>query len=151
MNQEQRDELEAMAQQASPDIEAMLVQLDRLAALRRKDPEVERRYEQLRDELAGILGEEGPRFYLDDKGVKRVAYRVQPEKIQVDIAKLNEMAANGEIDEELLERVAPRKADLEALRSAVAAGRMTSAQLLKVARMSKGTAHVRFSDPFDAS
>jgi hypothetical protein len=148
--EEARRELEAKATPADKDTEQKLRELDRMVISRRKDPEREREYERLRDEMAAQLAEEGPRYYIDDDGVKRYAFTVQPEPVEVDVDGLLAMYEEGTLSREVLDAVAPRKVDKEQFRRATAGGKITQAQLLKVAKIRKGTAHVKFSKPADS-
>lgn len=156
MNQDEvkakTDEMIAKAQPANEDTEEMLVELARLAEARRVDPRIEERYEYLRSVLTKRLEREGPRFYLDEHGDKVYAYPVIPEPVVVDVAGLVAMADAGEISHELLEEIAPRKADMEAFARAAARGSRPNPrregikpeQLVQVARKRRGTGHVRF-------
>lgn len=142
-------ELAATATPADGDTEEMLLRLDTLQARRRKNPVLEREYETLRDTLAARLGAEGPRYYLDNDGVKRYAYAVVPEPIEVDVDALCAMDERGELKEGVLEKVAPRKADKEEYRKAVGRGDITREQFLASATITKGTPYVKQSDPVD--
>lgn len=144
-------EMEAKATKAPEDVEAALVRLDYLADYRRKDPAIEAEYETLRNKLAKLLGAEGPRYYLDLDGVKRYAYVVAPEPVEIDVAALIAMNKAGELSDEILEKIAPRKADKDAYRREATARRLTRKQIVDSSKVTKGTAHVRFSDPYDAS
>ena len=124
-----------------------LMQLDEMAGGRRKDPALEARYEKLRDYLADQLGKTGPRYYIDNYGQKRYAYAVQPEKVEVNLVALTALYDDGKITLETFDRAAPRRVDQDRFKQEAAAGRITSAQLTKIAKFRKGTAHVRFSDP----
>ena len=152
---------EAMERDATPaeaDLEDKLLRLDAMAAQRRKDPDLEKRYEALRDEVAEELKATGPRYYLDEHGLKRYAFRVAPEKVEVDVEELVRQVEAGEIEVDL-DKVAPRKVDAEQLKRAVAKGSRPAnrgkpgvippEKFLKMARRKPGTAHVRFSDPRD--
>jgi len=149
---ERERQLAQMQKQALPadaDTEAALAQLQALIMRRRKDPEIEARYEQLRDALVDQLKAEGPRYYLDEEGNKRYAYVVQPEPVEVDMDELLALYEAGELPQSLMDKIAPRKVDKEALRRAVSKGQITRAQFTKVAKLVKGTAHVSFSDPVE--
>lgn len=137
------------AQPASSDTEDELLWLERLQAKRRKDPAVEREYERLRDSLAARLEKEGPRYYIDNEGIKRYAYAVVPEPVEVDVDLLIEAELEREITYETLDAVAPRKVDKEAFRRAVAAERIPKKVLVKVATVTRGTAYVKTATPDD--
>ena len=70
----------------------------------------------------------------------------------VDVDELVTMAAAGEISQDLLEEVAPRKPDMAAFARAAARGSrpnprregITPEQLVRVARKRRGNGHVRF-------
>lgn len=142
-------ELEANAVQATGDTELMLRELDDLAARRRPNPTLERRYEALRATLAARLETEGPRYYLDFHGKKRYAYASVPEPIDVDVDELCRLDEAGELKEGVLDKVAPRKANKEEYRAAVKRGDITRQQFLATAKMTRGTPRVLFSDPDD--
>ena len=152
-------EMEAKAIQADGDIEASLMRLDQLAEIRRKDPVIEKEYEDLRDHLTKILKSEGPRYYIDAGGVKRYAYVVAPEPVEINVAALIAMNREGTLNDELLDKIAPRKADKEAYRRAASGGRkltaeqakrkLTRAQVAASSKIVEGTAHVAFSDPYE--
>lgn len=139
---------EAATELQAPDIQDKLARLDELAGLRRKNPRIEAEYESLRDELAEYLHDTGPVYYLDRDHAKRYAWPVEPESLIVDIAKLIELYEAGDIDVDI-DRVAPRKVNNEELKKAVAKKKIPPREFLKIARLEKGTAHVRFSDPQD--
>lgn len=153
--QSRMDEVRQLAQPAEHDTEAMLLELDQLAAMRRPNPDIEARYEYLRDILTARLAEEGPRYYVDALGEKRYAYAMVPEPIDVDVDELIKMNEEGEISDDLLNEVAPRKVDKEAFTKAAARGTrrnprkpgITPEQLMRVATKRKGKGHVRFVDP----
>lgn len=150
--QAKQDEMMARAEPAEGDTEAMLIELTRLAEARRVDPRIEERYEYLRGVLVRRLEAEGPRFYLDEHGDKVFAYPVIPEPVEVDVDGLVAMAQRGEISQELLEEIAPRKINGEAFARASARGSrrhprregITPEQLVQVARKRRGTGHVKF-------
>lgn len=144
-------EMQAAAEKAPPDMEALIRRLDNLAAARRPDPALEREYEHLRDLLTKILAKEGPRYYLDSAGVKRYAFAVVPEPVEINLPKLIAMAKAGQISDELLEKLAPRKVDKDAYRRAGNTGKLTKAQVAATSKFVKGTGHVKFSDPYDAA
>ena len=143
-------EIELAAHLAEGDLEEMLVQLDELAERRRKDPVVEARYEELRDLCAKAILREGPRYYLDARGVKRYAFAVQPEPVEIDVGRLMDFYADGSLPVEVLNKIAPRKVDKDAYRRAAAKGELTKEQIAATARIRKGTPHVRFADPVDS-
>lgn len=147
----------AEALPADADTEAKLRYLQRLQDVRRKDPVIEAEYARLRDELARQIGQEGPRYYLDDHGVKRFAYIVQPEPLEYDVNELVKAKDEGRISEALLDELAPRKPNSEAIKQAAARGMKKNPRrpglppdvFVKVARKTKGTAYVKYSSPVD--
>ena len=141
--------LERTAKAAEGDLEEAICQLDELVEARRKDPVIEERYEELRDLVAKAILKDGPRYYLDDRGDKRYAFAVQPEPVEIDVAELIAMNGRGELAGEVLDQIAPRKVDKEAFRRAASTGRLTKAQVAATCKITKGTAHVRFTDPYD--
>ena len=94
----------------SSDLELMVRRLDELAAIRRPVKEVEAEYEQLRDKVAAILAMEGPRYYVDQDGVKRYAYVVAPDPVVIYVHELIQMGDEGLISEAALNLPAPRTA-----------------------------------------
>lgn len=128
------------------DLEVELAELARLQARRRKDPVLERTYEAQRAVCADLLREQGNRLFLDEHGIKTVAFLVEPEPVDVSVAALEEMELDGDIDYDLLEEIAPRKVDKTAFHRAVATGRLEAKQVAKVAKIGKGTPWVRM-DP----
>lgn len=159
VEQTRSDEIRAAAGPATGDTEEMLLELDRLATLRRPNPEIERRYEELRDILTARLSKEGPRYYIDAFGEKRYAYALIPEPVDVDVDELIKMNEAGEISDDLLNEVAPRKVDKEAFTKAAARGTrkrprkpgITPEQLIRVATKRRGQGHVRFVTPEHSS
>lgn len=146
----EEDFTERMIRTAEPavgDTETRLLELQNMQAKRRKDPQLERRYEMLRDELAAQLKAEGPRYYIDNDGVKRYAFTVTPEPVDVDLDGLIQAELDQEISYETLDQVAPRKVDKEAFRRAVATERIPKALLLKIAKIVPGTAYVKTATP----
>lgn len=132
----------------SPDVLDKLARLDELAALRRPNKALEAEYEALRDEMAAYLKTSGPVYYLDKDHAKRFAWPVEPESLVVDVDLLVELAEEGKIDVDI-DTVAPRKVNAEQLKKAVAKKKIPPREFLRIARLKKGTAHVRFSDPTD--
>lgn len=141
------DEIIATATPADEDLEDKLARLEAMVLARREDPALKREYEALRDELAALLKEHGPRFLIGADGTKEYAYPVAPEIIVPDLGVLAGMAKRGEIDDETWESIAPRKVDKDALRSAIAAKRLTNAQVVAAVKFKPGTAYVKFAKP----
>ena len=145
----------AMTEKALPfqdkDLELMVKRLDELAAARRKDPVRELEYEALRDEIAAILAVEGPRYYLDTNGVKRYAYVLSPEPVIINVDELIKMRHEDLISEDDLDLAAPRKASPDGYKRLSSRTMFTNAMIVRSSRIGKGTAHVRFSEPYDAS
>lgn len=147
----------AAAEPADWDTEHKLVALQDMQDRRRKDPVLEAEYERLRDELADQIAIEGPRYYIDKDNIKRYAYVIQPEPIEVDVKALIKAAEDGEISQATLEEVAPRKVDKAAFTRAAARGSnprsrkpgIPPAVFVRVARKVKGTAYIGFSEPVD--
>ena len=137
----------AAASKAEIDTEARLAEL----LARKRDIDVPKddqaAYERLRDELTPQLLREGPRYFIDYDGVKRVAYAVQPEPVDVDLPNLKALVAAGKLTEADLERLAPRKVDKEVFRRYLATEKISPHDALKVARITKGTAYVKFVTP----
>jgi hypothetical protein len=144
------EELKATSTKADADTEELLVHLEEIQARRRKDPALEREYEDLRATLVARLKEGGPRYYLDNMGLKKYAYLVEPEPVEIDVAALCALDEEGKLKAGVLDAVAPRKADKEAFRRAVGRGDITREQFLATAKVTKGTPYVRHSDPVDA-
>lgn len=171
MTQPQRDidveqsrtkEIMEQALPADRDTEGRLNYLHGLALRRRKDPDLEARYERERESLAEQLKAEGPRYFLDSDGVKRYAYRVQPESLEVDVDEFVAAHERGEMPEVDLDKVMPRSPNREALRRAIASrskvhlrpdgrkdGKIPAAIVAKTMRYVPGTAQVRFASEED--
>lgn len=134
---------------ADADTEDKLLVLKRMVEARRKDPGADARYEALRDPLAEELKEHGPRYLVDDDGVKHYAYAVAPEIVVVNQAELEAMVAEGSLDEAEYNRIAPRKVDKEALRRSISKkrGGLSPAQVVRAVKFRPGTAYVRFDRP----
>jgi hypothetical protein len=145
------NEMVEKARPAEGDIELSIRRLDELAAARRKDPDIEKEYEDLRDLLVEIIELEGPRYYLDSDGVKRYAYAVTPEPVEIFTEELIKMAGEGLISEEELDLAAPRKASPDGYRRLSMKDTFTNAMIVRTSKIGKGTAHVKFSAPYDAS
>lgn len=146
-----REEMEAVAERADLDTEDKLVLLEGMMAELRPDPQLKARYERLRDQLVAQLRREGPRYFIDPQGVKRFAYAVTPETVEVDVAELQHMHKRGELTEEVLDEVAPRKLDRDGFRRAASRGKrggLTRQQVAKVSQIvPKGRGHVAYSGP----
>jgi microcystin degradation protein MlrC len=147
------DQLDAIREEAAEladtDIAARLNRLDELAAARRKNPAIEREYETLRAEMSAWLKEAGPVIYLDAHGNKRIAYRVAPTGVEVNVEELVKAVEAGEAKVDL-DVVAPRRVNAEELKKAVATKRIPPKVFLKMAKLQDKTPHVRFTDPDDA-
>ena len=140
-------ELEAKAKAAEGDLELMLAQLDEMAEARRKDPVKEERYAELRDQCSAIILKEGPRYYLDGRGVKRYAFAVQPEPVEIDLDVLDYFYRQGRISADDYEKLCPRRVDKDVFRRLASKGVLTKQMVNQAATMKKGTAHIRFADP----
>lgn len=139
----------AVATEADMDTELALDGLFSMVIQRREDPDLKVQYELTRDELVARLKEDGPRYFLASDGTKRYAYVVQPEQIEVDMDELMAAVKDGSISQEVLDKIAPRKVDKDALRRAVAKKQIDAATFVRIAELVKKTAHVGFSDPVD--
>lgn len=137
------DAVAAAEEAYGTDLEIELAELARLQARRRKDPQVERDYAAQREVVTALLREVGNRLFLDEYGTKTVAFLVEPEPVEIDLEALEQMELDAEISYELLEELAPRKVDKTAFHRAVAAQRLSAAQVAKVATIGKGTPWVR--------
>lgn len=137
----------AEAQQSDEDTENRLADLLELKGKLDKPAELKKDYEDLRDALAPQLLAEGPRYFLDNESVKRVAYAVQPEPVDVDVDELEKLVKAGKLTQADLDRLAPRKPDKEQFRRYLAQDRITPQDAVKVARITKGTAYVKFITP----
>ena len=149
-----REEMEAVAERADLDTEDKLVLLENMMAELRVDAALKARYERLRDQLVAQLKREGPRYFVDPQGQKRYAYAVTPETVDVDVAELERMYRRGEVPEEVLDEVAPRKLDRDGFRRAAsrrdASRKLTRQQVAKVSQIvPKGKGHVGFSKPLE--
>ena len=142
--------IEAKAAAAEGDLELMLVTLDDMAERRRKDPIAEKRYEELREACSKIILAEGPRYYIDSVGVKRYAYAVQPEPVEIDLDVLVKFYQEGRILPGDFEDLCPRKVDKEVFRRLASRGVLDKEMVAKAATVIKGTPHVRFVDPVDS-
>lgn len=140
-----REEMYAEAEPAGTDLERVLEDLHSLQALRRKNPIVEARYENLRKIATTLLNEGGPRWYLDIDGVKRFAYVVTPETIVVEVADVVALRDEGVITDEELDRVAPRKVKNDEFKRLMALGRIPKDRAKKIARIVPKTSYVGFS------
>lgn len=96
-------------------------------------------YKELRDEAVSHL-DMGPRYFLDDDGVKTIAVRQQSMRTVVDLDVL--MAAIK--DEDLLDQIAPRKLDAEGYKRAVATGKIPDALFVKATKLVPSAAFVKF-------
>lgn len=148
-------EMIAAAQPASKDTEENLVLLRKMVLARREDPILKARYEHLRDDLARQLKAEGPRYFINDEGVKQYAYTVASETVETSVAALEALFAAGEISKALFEELCPRGVDKDALRTAIARGANPRSRkegikpehVAKIARIVPyGTPYVAFAD-----
>lgn len=147
-------EMMAAAQPADLDTEDALRTLRKMVIARREDPVEKARYEALRDQLATRLKSEGPRYFINDEGVKQYAYTVAPEGVETSVAALKALLDEGEISAELFERLCPREVDKDELRTAIARGAnprsrregLKPQHVARVARIVPRTAYVAFAD-----
>ena len=146
---DQISRLEAEASEADADTEDLLRQLDEVARRRRPDKQLEERYLALRDQLVPRLRSSGPRYYLDADHVKRYAFVVQPEPIEVTISELEEAVERGEMTAEVLNRVAPqsRRVNKEEFKKAVAEQEDPPQRRRACRPGDQGHPHVRFATP----
>lgn len=118
---------------SKPDVEDGLLRLYRLSE-QIKTLEAEK--DDLRDQLAAERF--GSAYFASDDHEKRYGYVVEPEKVVVDPDLLDDL------DEALLDEVAPRKLDTRKMKQAIAAGRITEEQVVRYLRIEPGTPHIRF-------
>lgn len=143
--EEQEAEQTKLAREATPADEELAELLTTLKAIqdaRRKDPELERRYEGLRATVTSLL--KRPRVFLYG-GFTTMAFVKTPTPLKVDVEELIAMELEGGLPYDVLEEVAPRKVDLSAFRKAVGAGRITAPQLLRCSELVTGTSYVHFA------
>lgn len=114
----------------------------RMAAIKAEEARLKSEYEELRDEVTPDLDE--AQFFIDENGVKRVAYRVSPENTVVNA----ELLASY-VSEEVINEVTERKVKTPAFWQAVKAGRIDESVAARVAKLVPATPHVRFGDPSD--
>lgn len=119
----------------APDLEDKLAQLH---ALKTAENNAKEAYEKLRDQILPEL--DTSRYFIDDEGVKRYAYKVEPEKLIIDPGLLDM------IDPEVLDKVAPRQVDRKKLQQEVAAARIDLEVYTRHTRFEPGTPHIRFGD-----
>lgn len=150
-----RAEMMAAAMPADEDTESRLTLLHKMVLARREDPELKIRYEALRDALASQIKTEGPRYFINNQGVKQYAYVVAGETVESSVEELTALFEAGEISKELYERLCPRGIDKEQLRQAIARGanprsRSEGLKPEHVAKVCKivayGTPYVAFAD-----
>lgn len=150
-----RAEMIARATPAPPDTEDALIELRKMVLARREDPVLKTRYEALRDQLAAQLRREGPRYFINDEGIKQYAYTVAGESVETSVEALDQLRKAGEISDELFEELCPRDVDKESLRKAIARGANPRARKegIKPAHVAKicrivpyGTPYVAFAD-----
>jgi len=160
MSEERKSRLEALAAAAEPadnDTEEMLLHLQRMQEARRADPDLEARYEDLRDRLVAHLRTTGPRYFIGSSGAKEYAYVVAQETVEADLKILSEMHEKGEITDEVWDEIAPRQISAEGLRQAIARGSnprrrkpgLSPAQVTKAIRFRPRTPWVGFMDHED--
>jgi hypothetical protein len=142
-------ELQANATEASADLDAKLARLQAMTLARQQVGKDKPIYEQLRDDVVAELEELGAVYYLDEAGWKHFATAVVPQPLEIDLEVLQHFVDIGELDQEVLDEVTVTKVVAEPFRRAVAAGRITSAQLVACTKLKRGTGHVAFSDPLD--
>lgn len=139
----EKEKIEATAILAERDIEERLDQLRELADARRKDPVREKTYTELRDELSTYLHKNGPRYFRDEFGDKYYAWSVNPEPLVVDVKRLEELVARGELPMAVLDKVTERKVIAEEFRKACSTGEIDSNQLLYTSHLGRATPFVQ--------
>lgn len=139
--------VEEITEVADPDTEDKLNQLIAMQVRRRKDPDLERRYEALRGDLTKQLAREGARWFETDDGSKLLAVTISPEKTDLDVEEAIRLYEEGELDLATLDMIAPRGQSLEGIRTAITKGWLTPAQMRKVLTFRPGTPYVKFVDP----
>lgn len=144
-----QEALEAVAVEADPDTEEALLRLFKMQERRRKDPVLEAEYERARNNLARRVHDEGPRWFMDDTGTKWLAYEVAPEATVLDIEEAKAMVERGELDEKVLDEVAPRKQSATGMHSAIASGRLTQHHVRTLISYEPKTRYVGFSAPLE--
>jgi hypothetical protein len=140
-------ELEAVATYASPDIEADLRELKNLQDAMRVDPRVKRRYESLRNQLTRQMKAEGARWFLDENGEKWLGYTVNPEEVVLDIDEATQMVAAGELPEQVLNLMAPRKKSVEGIRQVLGEKELSAQQVTRLLSFTPKTPYVKYVPP----
>ena len=91
----------------------------------------------------------GPRDYEDQGGVQGYAYVVGPEPVVIYVDELIKMAYEGLISEADLNLAAPRKASPDGYKRLALRDTFTNAMIVRTSKITKGTPHVKFSEPYD--
>ena len=155
------DKIRDLATEASGDLLEDIVRLERMAEVRRPDKALEERYERLRAYVTDQLVRSGPRYYLDDNGVKRYAYAVTPETVIADVDAIVALHEEGKLPHLEIDKVFPRGQNNEELRRALSrkvkvAGQTEKVRVIPAEVVSKhikivpkGKGYTRFADPVD--
>lgn len=121
--------------------------LEELRLSRERQREEERLQKELKEDLVPVVEDMGEFWFIDSEGNKRYAYYSDSELKHVDIEELEEAVDAGLLDPGVLDEVAPRKVDLDALDNAVRAGRIPRPVAKKAVSLVRGRKTIRYSDP----
>lgn len=130
------------ASAADDDLEVVLSELERIQGERgrwtSKKGDMYLEYERLRQRATEMLGDDGPRYFLDLDGSKMVATKSQAEPVDIDPEILDHLPAD------VVDYVAPRKIDKEKFKRAMAQRRVPAKLFVRFASVKQNAPFVRF-------
>lgn len=124
-------------------------ELARLKEIRDEKAKLEREEKGLREDLVPFIEEVGSYLYVDEAGNKWMAYYSDSDMTLLDIDELEAAVEAGLVPESVLELVAPRQPDLEALKQALNAGRIPKPVAKKCISIEKSRKTVRYKKEGD--
>lgn len=129
----------------------MDTKLQQLKEARQVEKDAKRTSEKIRDEILDEIHELGQYYFIDADGTKRRAFYSESDSTVVDLDELEACLEEDLISRTVYEEVAPRKADLGALQTAAASGRIPQAVLARTTTIVPGgrSKTVKFGDPTD--
>lgn len=120
-------------------------ELARLREIRDEKKRLSKEEEDLRGDLVPFIEEVGSFLYVDEYGNKWMAYYSDSDMTVLDIDELEAAVDAGLVAESVLELVAPRQPDLEALKQALNAGRIPKPVAKKCITIEKSRKTVRYT------
>jgi hypothetical protein len=121
-------------------------ELERLRQIRAEKAELDREEKDIKENHLDYIHDVGSYLYVDDNGHKWMAYYSDSEFTILDIDEFMRCVDEGLVPESLLELIAPRKTDTEALKHAMASHRMPKSVIRRCVSIEHARPTIRYKE-----